>query len=94
MQTRCDWSSQPRVWKTLIVVESGKRAGENQRFLDKKEEAWELLRSQGLRPKRRKEFENDFNRNVMPRPFRDIKEDQRSLQKWTDELQTKAREEE
>ena len=57
-------------------------AEEKQCFLDKREEAWELSRSQvSLRPKTRKEFENDINRNMMFGPFRDSKEDQKSFAK-------------
>ena len=70
-------------------------AEEKQCFLDKREEAWELSRSQvSLRPKTRKEFENYIKRNVMPGPFRDSKENQKSLQKWTDELRRNVHEEE
>ena len=40
-----------------------------------------------------KEFENDSKRNVMPGPFRDSKENQKSLQEWTDELRRHVHEE-
>ena len=72
-----------------------KRAEEVQRFHDKKEEAWALFRRQGgLRRKTKEEFEKKFEHQVMCGLDRHSKEDEKSLQKWTDKLRAKADSEE
>ena len=68
-----------------------KRAEEVQRFQDKKEEARVLFRRQGG-------LEDDFEREFKHRVMRSInhnrKEDEKFLEKWTDELRAKAEAEE
>ena len=72
-----------------------KRAEEVQRFQDKKEEAWALFRRQGgLSRKTRDDFEREFKHQVMRSLDCNSKEDEKSLEKWTDELRAKAEAEE
>ena len=72
-----------------------KRADEVQRFQDKKEEAWTLFRRQGgLSRKTRDDLERENKHQVMRSLDRNSKEDEKSLEKWTDELRTKAEAEE
>ena len=72
-----------------------KRAEEVQRFQDKKEEAWTLFRRQGgLSRKKRDDFETEFKHRVMRSLDHNRKEDQKLLEKWTDELRAKAEAEE
>ena len=72
-----------------------KRAEEVQRFQDKKEEGWALFRRQGgLSRKTRDDFEREFKHQVMRSLDRNSKEDEKSLEKWTDELRAKAEAEE
>ena len=72
-----------------------KRAEEMQRFQDLKEEAWSLFRRQGgLGRKTKDDFETEFQRKITPSLDRSSKEDEKSLQKWTDVLRTKAKAEE
>ena len=72
-----------------------KRADEVQRFQDKKEEAWTLFRRQGgLIRKTRDDFEMEFKHQVVRCLGCDSEEDEKSLQKWTDELRLKAEAEE
>ena len=72
-----------------------KRAEEAQRFHDMKEEAWALFRREGgLGRKTREDFETELKWKVMRSLDRDRKEDEKSLQNWTDELRAKAEAEE
>ena len=72
-----------------------KRAEEVQRFQDKKEEAWTLFRRQGgLSRKTRDDFETEFKHRVMRSLDHNRKEDEKLLEKWTDELRAKTEAEE
>ena len=68
-----------------------KRAEEVQRFQEKKEEARVLLRRQGGL---KDDFEREFKHRVMHSLDRYSKEDEKSLEKWTNELRAKAEAEE
>ena len=69
-----------------------KREEKVQRFQDKKEEAWPLFRRQGgLSRKTRDDFEREFKHQVMRSLDCNSKEDEKSLEKWTDELRAKGR---
>ena len=68
-----------------------KRAEEVQRFQDKKEEARALFRRQGGL---KDDFEREFKHRVMRSLDRNSKEDEKSLEKWTNELRAKAEAEE
>ena len=60
-----------------------------------KEEAWALFRRQGgLSRKTRDDFEREFKHQVMRSLDCNSKEDEKSLEKWTDELRAKAEAEE
>ena len=60
------------------------RADEVQRLQDKKEQAWDLYRR--VLSKRREDFENEFHHRVT----RNSKADEKLLQDWTDEMQSKV----
>ena len=62
-----------------------------QHFQDKKEEARALFRRQGGM---KDDFEMEFKHRVMRSLDRNSKEDEKSLEKWTDELRAKAEAEE
>ena len=64
-----------------------KRAEEVQRFQDEEKEARELFRRQGGL---KDDFEREFKHRVMRSLDRNRKEDEKSLEKWTNELRAKA----
>ena len=68
-----------------------KRAEEVQRFQDKKEEARALFRRQGGLEER---FEREFKQQVMRSIGHNREDDEKSLDKWTNELRGKAEAEE
>ena len=68
-----------------------KRAEEVQRFQDKKEEALALFARQGGLGD---DFEREFKHRVMRSINHNRKEDEKLLEKWTDELRAKAEAEE
>ena len=68
-----------------------KRAEEVQRFQDKKEEARALFRRQGGLEER---FEREFKQQVMRSIGHNREDDEKSLDKWTNELRAKAEAEE
>ena len=63
------------------------RATEVQRLQEKKEQAWDLYRRMpNFRRKEKEDFERDLERKAM----RNGKVDEKSLQEWTDEMQSKV----
>ena len=68
-----------------------KRAEEVQRFQDKREEARALFRRQGGLEER---FEREFKQQVMRSIGHNREDDEKSLDKWTNELRAKAEAEE
>ena len=63
-----------------------------QRFQDKNEEAWALFRRQGgLIRKTRDDFEREFKHQVLRSLDRDSKEDEKSLENWTESYEQRPR---
>ena len=62
------------------------RAKEVQRHEDKKEQAWDLYRRSNFK----REKEEDFEKNLEHKTVYNGKIDEKSLQEWTDEMQSKV----
>ena len=63
------------------------RAKEVQHLQDKKEQAWDLYRRM---PNFRRKEKEDFERDLEHKAMRNGKVDEKSLQEWTDEMQSKV----